>query len=265
MMRQRAAGLIAQALVAGGVLALAAGPAWAGRGGGAGGGYRGGYAAGYAGYRGGYGGAYRAGYGGFYGGYAGYRYGAYYGYRGPYRPYGWGGFGFAVFPYVPYYGYGGLGFAGGYADYGGYDVPGPAPALPPAQDAGPPPEDAQPPVRDNAAHLMLLVPATAEVWFEGSPTRQTGTQREFVTPVLSPGKTYVYSIRVRAAAEDGRATDETREIRVRANDWWSIDFTRPAPRMPPAGAPAGPNLLPAPRKAASPAVPPTPTEENPNE
>jgi uncharacterized protein (TIGR03000 family) len=112
---------------------------------------------------------------------------------------------------------------------------------------------------------MLIVPPNAEVWFDGAKTSQTGPEREFISPVLAPGKSYTYSVRVRSTSEDGRVSDETRDIHVRANDWWSVDFTRPArrqpPRMPGAGA-SSENVLPAPRKN-SPAAPPNPQDNGP--
>jgi uncharacterized protein (TIGR03000 family) len=97
---------------------------------------------------------------------------------------------------------------------------------------------------------MLLVPANAQVWFDGQPTTQTGTEREFASPVLTPGKTYTYAVRVRHTKDDGKVSDETRPIQVRANDRWVVDFTRPAPRMqeaPQDGPPPNPAPLPAPR------------------
>jgi uncharacterized protein (TIGR03000 family) len=218
------------------------GSAHAQRGGGRGGFAPGGFAAG--GYRGGYAAGYR---GGYYGAYGGFRYGGY-----PYRygPYGvgigWVGVGVPLFPYVPYYIGGGdsTAFAPGSAGYSS-NVLSPSASMgsPPPGDAGEAPpstqfQNAQPPAPDNAAHLMLLVPDNAQIWFEGQKTSQTGKQREFITPVLEPGKSYTYTIRVRATSSDGRPTDETRDIRVRANDWWSIDFTKPAPKMPRTDAPA---------------------------
>jgi uncharacterized protein (TIGR03000 family) len=221
------------ALVAAGVLALAALPAVAGHGG-----YHGGH---YGGYHGGY---------GYYHGY----YGPYHGY---YHPYGWWYGRWAPWGYAPYPYFGiGVGIAVGYPGYLPYGVavgaysppagvvvappaaglaaPAPDPAAaapPPADGAGAPPEGMAPPKPDGKARLMLLVPANAQVWFDGQPTSQTGTERGFVSSVLTPGKVYTYSVRVRSVGDDGRVSDETRPIQVRANDRWVVDFTRPAPQM----------------------------------
>jgi uncharacterized protein (TIGR03000 family) len=206
-------------------LLVAGGAAAHGHGGHHGGAYHGGYA---------HAGHYHGGYGGF---------APYYG-RGFYPFYG-GGF------YRPYYGYGlgglgviGLGIGaggggyglGGYGSYlpyyGGYGLGAPVVVdnslSVPVQPASPPPAQTPPPP-DNAAHLQLVVPDTAQVFFGGEQTNQTGPIREFVSPPLTPGKVFTYTIAVRYKAPDGQSINDRRLIHVRANDWFRIDFTRPAP------------------------------------
>ncbi|HYT93608.1 MAG TPA: TIGR03000 domain-containing protein [Gemmataceae bacterium] len=184
-----------------------------------------------------------------------YRGGAYPGvaYRGGYYPRGYYG-GYRPYAYRPYYSFGiGIGFYG--YPYGGYGVyapyygaygyaPRPIVVSPPPVYATPAvpsavPEDAPP--ADNAAHLRLTVPENAEVWVDGMRTTQSGSVREFASPPLTPGKSFTYLISVRYRAADGQTVNDTRPIHVRANDWFSIDFTRPAP----------PEQSPAPRQAPS--------------
>ena len=224
-MSRKSVVFLMSAVLAAGALALAAAPAEAGRGGGGGGGGRGGGGGGRGGYgggRGGYGGygGYGRGYGGYGRGYGGYGYG-----------FGVGlGYGLAA-GYAPYYGYGG--YAAGYVPY----YAGMRSAyFPPSTDVVPVdpvpavPNDAQPqPATDNKAHLMLIVPEDAEVWFQGQKTTRTGAEREFVSPELAPGKTFTYTVRVRYT-KDGKVVDDTRSISVKANDKWSVDFTRPEPK-----------------------------------
>lgn len=221
--------------------------------------YHGGAYGGYRPYASGYG--YRP-----YGAYGAYRpgYGAYRAGYGFYRPYyGYGGFGLLGFGLGGYglgYGYGGYGYGGygGYASYGssygaGYGSSGLGLGyVPPSYDSAPAVPDAaaadqQPPV-DNAIHLQLTVPENAEVYFDGAKTSQTGTTREFTSPALSPGQRYAYKISVRYPGPDGQPVNDTRQIFVRPNDWFSVDFTRPAPSdqppvMPPVSpkTPAGPS------------------------
>ncbi len=194
-----------------------------------------------------------------------------YGFYGPYRPglyapygfyrpyYGFGGIG-------PGLALGGLGFGmglglgyglgsyglGGYGlyrpYYGGTTIVNPTTVVvtppggtgvppvggtgfPPVGGTGVPPGNQTPPP-DNAAHLQLLVPQNAEVLFNGDTTTQTGPTREFVSPPLTPGKPYDYTIVVRYPGTDGKPVTDRRVIHVRANDWFRIDFTQPAPPEP---------------------------------
>lgn len=207
---------------------------------------------------GGHGGYHRGYYhGGHYGGFAPHGFGGfapYYG-RGFYAPYRYGF-------YRPYYGYGsglgllgagiGLGGLGGYGlgGYGGYlpyyggglgvaSVPmmvnAASPTPPPA--ATPQSPGVTPPPPDNAAHLQLIVPTNAEVFFDGEKTTQAGPTREFVSPPLETDKVYNYRVRVRYSNSNGKAIDDARLIHVRANDWFRIDFTQPAPPEQPAFQP----------------------------
>jgi uncharacterized protein (TIGR03000 family) len=89
-----------------------------------------------------------------------------------------------------------------------------------------------PPPPDNAAHLQLVVPENAEVHVEGDKTTQTGPIREFVSPPLAAGKVFNYAISVRYTDANGKPVNDQRVIHVRANDWFRIDFTRPAPPEP---------------------------------
>jgi uncharacterized protein (TIGR03000 family) len=84
-----------------------------------------------------------------------------------------------------------------------------------------------------------MVPENAEVFFGGVKTSQTGKVREYVSPPLTPGEVSTYRISVRSTGADGRPVNDTRDIRVHANDWSSIDFTRPAPPEARPVAPAG--------------------------
>jgi uncharacterized protein (TIGR03000 family) len=180
----------------------------------------------------------------------------YYGY-GFYRPYygsGLGGFGLGyglglgLGSGLGGYGLGGYGLGGyglggnGLGGYGTYIPYYGAPVYAAAPGAvtspnlyanGPAaPSPAQQPPPDNAAHLQLVVPENAEVLFDGDKTNQTGPVREFVSPPLGSGGSYNYRISVRYTDANGKPVNDTRTIHVRANDWFRIDFTRPAPPEP---------------------------------
>ena len=77
-----------------------------------------------------------------------------------------------------------------------------------------------------AAPINVRVPANAEVWFDGTRTSQTGSQRSFVSPPIQPGRDYVYEIRARWV-QAGRPVEETRRIIVRAGDRDNLNFLTP--------------------------------------
>jgi uncharacterized protein (TIGR03000 family) len=79
------------------------------------------------------------------------------------------------------------------------------------------------------ANIAVRVPEpTAEVWFEGSKTSQTGVLRTFASPPLPLGNSYTYQVRARWT-ENGQVIDQTRPVQVVANQQTTVDFTRPAP------------------------------------
>lgn len=174
--------------------------------------------------------------------------------HGFYRPYYGVGYGVGAFGLGLGLGYGlGYGLGGSYAPYYGgyapyYGAYGPAvyPPVIAASSTAAPNSDStfassrsQPP-QDNAAHLQLTVPAAAEVSFSGTRIPQEGRVRECVSPPLAPGRTYNYRIVVRYTDTAGKVVEDKRDIQVRANDWFSIDFTRPPPseKLTPVTAPS---------------------------
>jgi uncharacterized protein (TIGR03000 family) len=84
-----------------------------------------------------------------------------------------------------------------------------------------------PDVASDRATVDVHVPATAQVWFDNTATRQTGAERQYVSPPLTPGQNFTYDVRARWI-DNGRVTDLTRTITVHANSVASVDFTRPA-------------------------------------
>jgi len=216
--------------------------------------YHGGY---YGGYRGGYYGGYHR---GFYGGllgYGGLGYGGYGGWGGLYSAYSYPSYGYASsYPY-------------GYSSYSypsySYYTPSYSYAVQPstfAYEGTPassesfyPPESA---VQDNDVHIKVNVPSPdAQVWFEGAPTQQRGTVREFESPPLTPGQNYTYHIRARWM-ENGQLRDQTRNVIVQAGQHLMVDFNTPDSSATTANDQGDPQARPI-RPAANtgnPAVPP---------
>src|SRR5262249_54001888 len=82
------------------------------------------------------------------------------------------------------------------------------------------------PTQRNTAHIRLVVPADAKVWFGDEATKQRGEIRHFESPALEPAHEYVYDVKVRWRAKDGQELTTTRQLNVSANNNASIDFTR---------------------------------------
>ncbi len=179
--------------------------------------------------------------------YRGGGYGYYRGGYGFYRPYGYGWyggypfFGIGIGLYAPYYGSYAYPLPPGVV-YAPPVVAGSAPVgpAPNGDPNAPPPATAERPPPDNAGHLQLIVPANAEVFVDGQKIAQSGTTREIVSPPVKAGTRYTYKISVRYTDPQGKPMNDTRDITFQANDWFSIDFTRPAPPMAPPPQPVQP-------------------------
>jgi uncharacterized protein (TIGR03000 family) len=116
--------------------------------------------------------------------------------------------------------------------YQGYQQPSTPPTTPP-----PPPNTAPSPQRYtihitvlpqkneedlNSALLVAHLPEDARVWIEDAPTKQRGTLRQFVSPPLAPGKSYIYTVRVEWP-EDGHWVSQVHSFPVHAGDIHCID------------------------------------------
>jgi uncharacterized protein (TIGR03000 family) len=151
---------------------------------------------------------------GYYGGYGwgnpsyyrgDYYYPGYYGYGG-YGRYGYpyyGNYGYGYYPNYGYYNYRGNYYGATYS-YGAYSAP----------------------ATDEGAHMRVIVPPDAQIWFDGTPTTQTGSVRSFDSPPLTPGRRFTYEIRAQWR-EDGRDVTQTRRVAVHAGDAVTVDFTQP--------------------------------------
>jgi uncharacterized protein (TIGR03000 family) len=75
----------------------------------------------------------------------------------------------------------------------------------------------------HAAVVQVTVPAEAEVWVEGGKTGLTGIRREFVSPPLTPGKSYLYTVRARWT-EAGRSFEQIQVVDVQAGRRAEVRF-----------------------------------------
>ncbi len=105
------------------------------------------------------------------------------------------------------------GIAGNDATHSGVNVAG---ATVPATKAGS--------VEATSATMLVRVPVNAEVYCDGVKMALTGSDRNFVSPPLPPGRTYPYEIRVRWIGTDGKPVDQARQVQVQAGQRTTVDF-----------------------------------------
>ena len=80
---------------------------------------------------------------------------------------------------------------------------------------------------ENSARLEVLVPGDAMVWFNDWKSKSTGPVRQFLSPSLTPGHKYSYTVRAQWE-ENGRPVTQTREVIVSAGGQVRVDFSAPA-------------------------------------
>lgn len=86
------------------------------------------------------------------------------------------------------------------------------------------PAPARPPVAaSNQIVLVVRVPADAVVEVEGSRTKLTGEVRNFYSPALQAGRTYLYALRA-TWAENGKEVVRTREVSAKPGQTIEVDL-----------------------------------------
>jgi uncharacterized protein (TIGR03000 family) len=79
---------------------------------------------------------------------------------------------------------------------------------------------------DSTVALRVIVPkADARVWIEDNPTRQSGTERQFVSPPLETGKEYTYHIRASWTDENGEKVSMQKQLKVSPGEEFVANFT----------------------------------------
>jgi uncharacterized protein (TIGR03000 family) len=137
---------------------------------------------------------------------------------GYYYPYYYGDY-YPDYGYYPSYGY--------YPDYSYPDVSSSYITAPNGYQSLYP--SAQGSTPNNAVLLNILVPPNAELWIGDTKMTTTGSERQYVSPPLTPGRNYSYDIRARWSNGNGQVVDQTRHVPVQAGAVINLDFSRPAP------------------------------------
>jgi uncharacterized protein (TIGR03000 family) len=81
---------------------------------------------------------------------------------------------------------------------------------------------------DVSAAIDVRIHPTAELFFDGVKTTQTGDNRTFLTPPLVPGRDFSYTVQA-VWNNRGQTVREQRMLRVRAGDHLRVDFTVAGP------------------------------------
>jgi len=74
---------------------------------------------------------------------------------------------------------------------------------------------------DRTAHVRLLVPSNAKIWFGDALMESTGVERDFRSPPLKPFVRYEYVVKVRWM-ENGREVTQTLRVPVAAGDYIAV-------------------------------------------
>lgn len=131
--------------------------------------------------------------------------------------------------YKEYYNFG-RGF--GFADFPGAIYPHVNPIV---RNRHLPPRPLPPTFYEPTSHLFpearfeVHVPDGAEVWLEGQKTQQTGEVRNFISPPLTPGEDFLYTIRAKWQ-ENGKDVEQVQKVVVHAGSKLNVRF--PAPQAP---------------------------------
>src|ERR1700686_1401617 len=86
---------------------------------------------------------------------------------------------------------------------------------------------------EKPAYLRVLVPQDdAKLLFDGSPTKQTGASRLFVTPPLKLGKTFSYTVVAKWEPNNYTKVTRTRVVELQAGKEIELDLRKADPDHP---------------------------------
>jgi uncharacterized protein (TIGR03000 family) len=79
---------------------------------------------------------------------------------------------------------------------------------------------------DNTAKLYVTLPADAKLTIDGVPTVSTSQSRVFVSPGLTPGKTFHYELKA-TVVRGGKTETVTKTVAVRAGEDTRVEIAIP--------------------------------------
>lgn len=84
-----------------------------------------------------------------------------------------------------------------------------------------------------SAVLDIKMPCFGDLWVDGVPTEQLGTDRLFRSPPLDKGGEYIYVLRARWLDGNGKMIEQTQQVRVHCGERVQVIFPMPeAPAKP---------------------------------
>ena len=84
-----------------------------------------------------------------------------------------------------------------------------------------------------AALIDIKMPCFGDLWVDGVPTEQLGTDRLFRSPPLSKDGDYVYVLKARWVDDNGKKIEQSQEVRVHCGERVQVVFPKPtAPGQP---------------------------------
>jgi uncharacterized protein (TIGR03000 family) len=86
------------------------------------------------------------------------------------------------------------------------------------------------PADTTCATVIVRVPANAELYCDGMKMSLAGTERNFVTPPLPPGRAFPYELRVRWTDADGKLVEQAQKVQVQSGQRSLVDFLNAGPK-----------------------------------
>jgi uncharacterized protein (TIGR03000 family) len=81
-------------------------------------------------------------------------------------------------------------------------------------------------VNGLAAIIDIKMPCFGDLWVDGVPTEQLGTDRLFTSPPLERGSEYVYVLRARWNDGTGKRIEQTQQVRVHCGERVRVVFPK---------------------------------------
>lgn len=85
------------------------------------------------------------------------------------------------------------------------------------------------PLNWTAAVIAVHMPFFGELWVDGVPTEQRGTDRLFCSPPLEKGGKYLYTLRARWIDDSGKPVEQTQEVLVHCGQRAQVVFPKAKP------------------------------------